>query len=126
MNSNISDRWPKINGHYVPGRKYSAIKYNAARRGIHFDVSIDYLDQQWEFQNGRCFYTGVELDLASRDGATASLDRKDSSIGYIEGNVRWVEKDINYCKYTLSEDRFLDLIVQIYEHAIRGKEINIL
>jgi hypothetical protein len=124
MNSNISDRWQKINGHYVPGRKYSAIKYNANRRGIDFDVSIDHLDKIWEEQQGRCYYTDIELDITSRNNATASLDRRDSTQGYIEGNVIWVDKDVNYCKYTLTEERFLQLVEKIYLHKVRGEEVN--
>ena len=122
MNSNISDKWVKINGHYVPGRKYSAIKYKAASRGIEFDVSIDYLDTLWEQQDGRCFYTNEELDITSRDRATASLDRIDSNIGYIEGNVVWVLNEINFAKHTLTEERFLELIGKVYQHKIvRGR-----
>ena len=123
MNSNTSDRWPRVNGHYVPGRKYSAIKYNANRRGIPFNVSIEHLDKIWEEQEGRCYYTNEELDVTSRNNATASLDRRDSTQGYIEGNVIWVDKDVNYCKYTLSEDRFLDLIEKIYRFKVQRKEV---
>lgn len=39
----------------------------------------------------------------------ASLDRIDSSQGYIKGNVQWVHKDINKMKFDLSQDRFLEL-----------------
>lgn len=114
------DKWIKVNGHYVPGRKYSAIKYNAARRNIHFDVSIDYLDMQWVLQGGRCYYSDEVLDIRSRNRATASLDRKDSSLGYIEGNVVWVHNDVNFAKHTLSEERFLEIVNKIHERGKKG------
>lgn len=122
MNSNISEKWQKINGHFVPGRKYSSIKYNAARRGIEFDVSIEYLDELWVAQDGRCYYTNEELDITSRNRSTASLERINSDIGYVEGNVAWASAEINFCKHTLTEARFLELIEKVYQHRIQGKE----
>jgi hypothetical protein len=113
-------KWIKVNGYYLPGRKYSAIKYNAARRGIEFDVSRDYLDLLWILQGGQCYYTGEELDISSRSGATASLDRKDSRYGYIRDNVVWVHNDVNFAKHVLSEQRFLEIIEKIYERKIKN------
>jgi hypothetical protein len=110
-----NDKWRQVNGHYVPGRKFSAIKYNAARRGIPFDLTIEYLDELWLLQNGQCLYSGEDLDITSRNGATASLDRKNSNLGYVEGNVAWVHNDVNYLKHTLDEDRLFELIEKIHE-----------
>lgn len=109
----------KVNGFYLPGRKYSAIKYNAARRGIPFDVSIKYLDMQWIIQSGKCYYTGEDLDIKSRDRATASLDRRDSTKGYVQGNVVWVHKDVNFAKHVLTEDRFLEIVEKIHERRTK-------
>ena len=39
--------------------------------------------------------------------ATASLDRIDSSKGYIKGNVQWVHKNINYMKQEMTNEEFL-------------------
>jgi len=39
---------------------------------------------------------------------TASLDRIDSSKGYIEENVHWVHKRINVMKGNMSEQEFLN------------------
>lgn len=110
--------WIKVNGFYLPSRKYSAIKYNAARRGIPFDLSRDYLDMLWVIQQGRCYYTGEVLDISSRSGSTASLDRIDSNVGYVRNNVRWVHNDLNFMKHTLSESRFLEIIEKIHERKI--------
>lgn len=115
-----TSKWIKVNGYYLPGRKYSAIKYGAARRGIPFDLTRDYLDLLWIIQEGRCYYTGEELDITSRSGATASLDRKDSNYGYVKHNVVWVHNDVNFAKHTLSETRFLEIIEKIYERKIKN------
>ena len=64
-------------------------------------------------QNKHCALTRVPivLDNKIKNGnvdwsiVTASVDRIDSSKGYIEGNVWWVHKDVNRLKnnYTLEE-----------------------
>ena len=40
---------------------------------------------------------------------TASLDRIDSSKGYVEGNVQWVHKMINMSKQQYSQEEFIDM-----------------
>lgn len=39
---------------------------------------------------------------------TASLDRIDNTKGYIENNVQWIHKDINYMKQDFSMKQFLE------------------
>jgi len=100
--------------------KFKRIKEIAERRKIEFTVEMEYLWDLLLKQNKKCAYSGIELvfgvntkDLKS---ATASLDRIDSSLGYIEGNVQWVLKDINMMKQQLSHARFLELCKIIVEN----------
>lgn len=44
---------------------------------------------------------------------TFSLDRIDSKIGYIEGNVQWVHKMVNMCKQHYTQEEFLEMCVSI-------------
>ena len=37
----------------------------------------------------------------------ASLDRIDNNLGYIDGNVRWVAREINYMKWKFSDEIFI-------------------
>lgn len=59
-------------------------------------------------------YSGLKLVFTNESNAsltrkntTASLDRIDSKIGYIEGNVQWVHKDINKMKNSHTHATFL-------------------
>ena len=52
----------------------------------------------------------------NRINGTASLDRIDSSKGYVPGNIQCVHKDINALKTDFSEERFLELIHMIAAH----------
>lgn len=72
-------------------------------------------------QNRKCALSGIDIDFkkgndVKRGLQTASLDRIDSSKGYIVGNVQWVHKDINFMKGTLSNNQFLELCNLVSKH----------
>lgn len=103
--------------------EYTPFRYtlrNAKKRFKEFNIDLQYLKEIWEKQNGRCVYTNIELKLPEyRDtlkndpNIRASLDRIDSSKGYIKGNVQFISTSINYLKNTMSNDdtnSFLKLI----------------
>lgn len=52
----------------------------------------------------------------TKKNRTASLDRIDSSKGYLENNVQWVHKDINWMKQDYSHEEFLQYCKLIYEN----------
>ena len=91
--------------------KFSHIKYNALRRNLEFTISIEYAWELFLKQDAKCFYTNKDIELKTRNSGpmSASLDRIDSSIGYVEGNVVWVHKDVNIMKNQLSHEYFLSL-----------------
>lgn len=82
------------------------------RRKIEFEVTIK---QMWELflkQERKCVLSGVLLSFPSRQNdhtGTASLDRIDSAVGYVLGNVQWVHKDINKMKNSFNQDYFLGM-----------------
>lgn len=92
---------------------FSAIKSGAERRGIPFNLDINYLWELYTNQYGNCALTSVPIILVSAikdcnvnwDIITASLDRIDNSKGYEIGNVWWVHKEVNRLKnnYSLNE-----------------------
>ena len=70
---------------------------NAKRRGRDFEITLDDLKEQWEKQRGVCPYTGWQLKNMPTIGTKlpktpdrASLDRIDSSKGYVKGNIQFV------------------------------------
>lgn len=82
------------------------------------NVTPKYLYELLEKQNFRCALSGVPISLYSREdvridggkgnlSCTASLDRIDSTKGYIEGNVQWVHKFINIMKWDLGQEEFV-------------------
>ena len=70
-------------------------------------------------QNRKCALSGIELTFPSKwkdKSWTASLDRIDSSKGYVLGNVQWVHKDVNIMKNKFNQDYFTETCKLIYKN----------
>lgn len=84
----------------------------------HHELNVDLNDllKQWEIQSGICIYSGVKLVHPNERGDninTASLDRIDSNLGYVKGNIQFISMVCNHAKNNMSHDdmlRFIDLI----------------
>ena len=77
------------------------------------------IEEAWNLfleQRRRCALSGVTLTFPkkSKDKSwTASLDRIDSSKGYIIGNVQWVHKDINIMKNKFDNEYFINVCREV-------------
>ena len=87
-------------------------------------------------QGRKCALSGIELKFPERHNDrswTASLDRIDSSEGYIEGNVQWLHKDVNMMKRTYTQEHFVKMCELISdnltdlpeESSVRGKLVHL-
>jgi hypothetical protein len=95
---------------------FKNIKFNAKNRGIPFKLKIEELWDLFVKQNRKCALSGIPLVFEAHHGkiqGNVSLDRIDSSKGYIIDNVQWVHKDINYMKQEYSMNHFLELCQKI-------------
>lgn len=103
----------------LSGYVWSGIRSSAQARNLSFDISIEYAWHLFCKQNGKCALSGESINLydsrreTRSEQHTASLDRIDSSLGYIEGNVQWVHKDINKMKNNFSDKHFIDMCIKI-------------
>lgn len=112
----------KNNKHFVGTEHLSQdyitrLKRMAGRAGREFSVDIDYLDDLLVSQDFRCALSGKPLPPRigrARDGA--SLDRIDSSKGYVPGNVQWVYTKINSMKSDLPQEEFIELCKLVAAH----------
>ena len=74
-----------------------------------FRVSKTYLWKLFLKQDQRCALSDFPIILSKKiSNTTASLDRIDSSKGYIKGNVQWIHKDINKMKMNFNQQYFID------------------
>lgn len=91
--------------------QFCKIRADGLRRGLEFSVTPEDLWSLFIYQKGRCAFSGeliyLRKDYTKPGKPTASLDRIDSSLGYIRGNVQWVHKDLNLMKRDFSDDKFI-------------------
>ena len=72
----------------ISERLYSARKRSKDKREC--TVTWEYLYDLLMQQKGICALTGLQMTLETCRGNVISLDRIDSTKGYIPGNVQWV------------------------------------
>lgn len=99
---------------------FNTIKRNAIIRNIEFNITIEYLWDLFLKQNKKCKLSGLDLNFSEirkdKSKQTSSIDRINSNIGYIEGNVQWVHKQINIMKNKLSDEKFIWYCEQVYKN----------
>jgi hypothetical protein len=127
----------KKSGHWtgygdISGGFYHKIQECAKKRNIVFDVGIEYLWDLFQKQEGRCALSGEKLEIPtdsmawrSQSRRTASLDRIDSSVGYIEGNLQWVHKDCQMMKWKFSQNNFVSMCEKIANYQGKANELKI-
>ena len=95
----------------ISGQFWSSYRCGAKRREFEFDISIEYAWDLFIKQNRKCALTKKDIFFGKTNTSekTASLDRIDSKIGYVEGNVHWIHKDINQMKMDMSMEKFISL-----------------
>lgn len=102
------------------------IKFRAIRQGYDFNLTAEYLWNLYLSQNRQCALSGLDIcfpviwSSTTKFSQTASLDRIDSSKGYVKGNVQWTHKDINKMKWDKSDCDFIGLCRLVTSHN-KGK-----
>jgi hypothetical protein len=113
----------------ISGRYWSRVKKNAKRINMEISVSIE---EAWDIflkQEGKCAYSGLKITHEKYSKimnkrsfynlGTASLDRKNSDLGYTKNNIQWVHKDVNFMKMDFKECYFLKLCKLIAKQTKR-------
>lgn len=106
---------PRFTGYEdMQGSFLSSIKASAKNRKIDYQLSNEYIWNLFISQGKKCKYTGIPIFFSRNNiehamgHGTASLDRIDPTLPYVEGNVQWVHKRINIMKGNMEEREFLD------------------
>jgi hypothetical protein len=97
-------------------------KNGAKTRNYPFTISIEKLQNILENQNFKCAYTNINLlcpkTYSEKKEMTSSpylisLDRIDSELGYVEGNVHFVCVWANKAKGAYSDELFKDILIKL-------------
>jgi hypothetical protein len=105
----------------LSGSYINRVKKGAKSRGIEFNITGEYLWSLFIQQKGKCAFSGIPIVLERNltknyPKQTASLDRIDSDLGYVKGNVCWVHKIVNMMKGSLTLKDFLFFCDSIVRH----------
>lgn len=92
------------------------IRHGAKKRKLNFSVSLEDVIQLFNKQNHKCPYTNMVISF--QDG-TASLDRINGDLGYINGNLQWVYKPVNFMKNAMNHNDFIELCSMIHKTTIK-------
>ena len=99
----------------------ASCRHSAKRRGKKdksrgmMEITLKDIQELKDKQNNKCVYTGRELLWKYNDHNKASIDRIDSSKGYIPSNIQLVIHIANQAKSNLSEEEFRSLMKDIYK-----------
>lgn len=93
------------------------IKQRSKENGTEYDVDLAYLKHIWIEQKGVCPLTGWSMILPKSKSKNiwpeenpmyrASVDRIDSSLGYIKDNIRFIAVIANYAKSIWTDKELL-------------------
>ena len=79
-------------------------------RGYAWELTPQDVIDMWVKQEGVCALSGIPIGWAEKGlTATVSIDRIDSSEGYLKENVQLLHKDVNMMKQAFSQEHFVAL-----------------
>ena len=96
-------------------------KYRAKKAEREHNINTDYLRGLYEGQEGLCALSGLEMTIRGKSGTSEywyslSIDRIDSSLGYVEGNVQLVCTGVNRIKGQMADEMFINFCKEVVEY----------
>jgi hypothetical protein len=105
------------------GRAVQNARYRSKRKNISFELTKEYVMDLFEEQDGKCYYSGIQLNVVkenkdrTHDPFKMSLDCVDPELGYVKGNVVWCAYCVNALKLKMSKEDMLNVCRHIVKKA---------
>lgn len=133
----ISNNWKAINADWVKNytksrnradiRKFfknknplayllSNARANAKKNDRTFGITLADLKCLWEKQGGKCFYTGRDMYFGAGTPDSPSLDRVNSTLGYLPDNIVLCQYKVNVVKNSLSVHELILFCRDVLNH----------
>lgn len=116
--SEFKEKWNGSNSDECTPFRYYLKKARA--RKWDYDIDCSYLNDLWKKQKGKCSISGLDMKLKTHSNTSedlgltaASLDRIDSSLGYIKGNVQFMCVGLNLLKGKREDSEVIDFLDKI-------------
>lgn len=92
--------------------KLASSKYKILKKGKEFAINVDYCIEQYKKQDGKCYYCNEPFDQDNKY-ESLSIERLDSNLGYIPGNVVFTFLIYNLMKLDMTDEQFRYYIEKI-------------
>lgn len=111
---------PNWKGHgEIGSRWFSKIIRGAKIRKLEINITIKDVYEKYIEQDKLCALSGIPIKFGdsrySED--TASLDRKDNTLGYTKENIQLVHKSINMFKNRYNDNEFISICRMVAKHT---------
>ncbi len=112
-------------------RRWNGVITGARSRGLEVEIGKAYALALFRKQEGRCALSGLPIGFGRKGDwapgrkvqGTASLDRINSALGYVAGNVWWLHRDVNKMKMDLPSALFVEMCCRVAETTRGGAAI---
>lgn len=101
----------------TPFEYFKLLGYGAKKRKLEFSITFKDILDIANKQKYKCILSGLDISF---DNGSFSIDRINSSKGYIVDNIQCVHRDINFMKQNYSQEYFIDMCSKV---AILNKKI---
>ena len=110
----VSNKWRNTRKEKDINYYLNLLLHKAKLRNYSFDLSLKFLINLWNKQQGLCALSGI---MMTHEGApiftNVSIDRKNSDKGYTKNNVQLVCVGINKMKSNLTDRKFIEICTTI-------------
>jgi len=104
------------------GTIFASARDGAYSRDIEFKLTKGYLRKKLIETNGFCTVSNVPLTGTRNHPFRASVDRIDSSKGYVPGNIQIVAQMVNFAKNKFDDLRWFDQMCESRIKLLRKKK----
>lgn len=87
---------------------------------LNIDITYDYIVELYNKHDGRCAITGIKMTHEFGDMKSISIDRIDSSIGYLKPNVQLVCQAVNLAKRERSQNDVIEFFKAVVDVRTNG------
>lgn len=122
-NSEYATQWKRRRLCEQPFQEIHRRKRNHSKsRSIQYDLCPEYLENVWNQQGGKCAALGIDLDLTgyTKQDHKATIDRIVPSLGYTQGNIKWVSWLANRVKSDCTDP---EVFTKVAEYVRKCNEI---
>ena len=105
------------------GQAFRRARARAGNKNIPFDLTVDYLIDLFNSQDGQCYYSGIDINIVKEnesrvhDPFKMTLDCVDPRAGYVKDNVVWCAYCVNSMKQKMPLKKMLNVCELIYKRS---------